>query len=202
MYIPRAFAEENRETLYTFIQQHPFGLLISQRAGILTATHIPFILDRQQGEYGTLLGHLARANPQWQGLDASELLVVFQGPHTYISPSWYQSTLSVPTWNYTAVHTYGTPRILDDQQELFALIQTQIKTYEATLTISDDYTQKLLGNIVGFTIPITRLEGKFKLSQNRSRQDQENVVQHLNESNNPLAAETAGLMTKRLEHGQ
>jgi transcriptional regulator len=194
MYIPKAFREDDIPTLHTFMQAYSFATLVTQQNGVPFATHLPFILDTVRGPHGTLLAHMARANPQWQDFkSAQEVLVIFQGPHAYISPSWYEVELSVPTWNYAAVHAYGLPRLIEDREELYTLLKTLIHTHEAhfekpwPFQLSDDYLQKMMRGISGFEIEITRLEGKFKLSQNRTAAERANVISALQESTDTLA---------------
>src|SRR3981189_1385300 len=143
------------------------------------ATHLPFLLDAGRGPYGTLMAHMARANLQWKTFNGEqEALVIFQGPHAYISPSWYEVELSVPTWNYAAVHAYGILEIIEDNAVLYDLLKALIQTHEARFErpwdfqLPDDYLQKMMRGIVGFEIQITRLEGKFKMSQNRTAGEQ------------------------------
>jgi transcriptional regulator len=194
MYIPKAFREDDVSTIHTLIREYSFATLVTQHEGVPFATHLPFILDAERGPNGTLLAHMARANPQWHDFNsAQEVLVIFQGPHAYISPSWYEVELSVPTWNYAVVHAYGLPRLIEDQEELYNLLKILIQTHEAQFDkpwpfqLSDDYLQKMTRGIVGFEIEITRLEGKFKLSQNRTETERENVIAALQESSDTLA---------------
>ena len=189
MYIPKHFREDDLETLHKLMQEYSFAALITQHESMPFATHLPFILDAQRGPYGTLLAHMARANPQWHDFnDKQEVLVIFQGPHAYVSPSWYEVELSVPTWNYAAVHAYGIPRLLAGSEELYRLLKILIETHEAQFEnpwpfqLPDDYLQKMMRGIVAFEIEITRLEGKFKLSQNRTESERENVIAALQES--------------------
>ena len=200
MYIPNAFREDDLNTLHKFMREYSFATLITQHEGVPFATHLPFILDAQRGPSGTLLAHMARANPQWHDFNSEqEVLVIFQGPHAYISPSWYEVELSVPTWNYATVHAYGIPRLIEDGEELYKLLKILIKTHESQFKnpwpfqLPDDYLQKMMRGIVGFEIEITRLEGKFKLSQNRTEAERENVITALQESRDTLAV--AELMT-------
>ena len=202
MYIPKAFREDDVSTIHTLIREYSFATLVTQHEGVPFATHLPFILDAERGPNGTLLAHMARANPQWHDFNsAQEVLVIFQGPHAYISPSWYEVELSVPTWNYAVVHAYGLPRLIEDQEELYNLLKILIQTHEAQFDkpwpfqLSDDYLQKMMRGIVGFEIEITRLEGKFKLSQNRTETERENVITALQESKNTLMV--AELMTRK-----
>lgn len=174
MYIPPYFNVEDRETQYALIRAHSFGLLINQVDGAPFATHLPFVV---QGD--TLVAHMARANPQWQSFDTvAEVLCVFQGPHAYVSPSWYQGDKVVPTWNYSAVHVYGVPRIVADPMEVFELQKRLVDANEQGMPepwrledVDRDYIDSMLRAIVCFEIPITRIEGKAKLSQNKSAQD-------------------------------
>ena len=202
MYIPKAFREDDLNTLHKLMREYSFATLITQHEGVPFATHLPFILDAQQGPNGILLAHMARANPQWHDfVSEQEVLVIFQGPHAYVSPSWYEVELSVPTWNYAVVHAYGIPRLLEDNEELYKLLKILIETHEAQFEnpwpfqLPDDYLQKMMRGIVGFEIEITRLEGKFKLSQNRTESERENVVAALLESSDMLAV--AALMTRK-----
>jgi transcriptional regulator len=145
---------------------------------------------------------MARANPQWQHFaNGQEVLTVFHGPHSYISPSWYETELAVPTWNYVAVHAYGSPQLIEDETELQTLLQETIDTYEASFPISwkgdlpEDFRAKLIKAIVGFEIPISRIEGKFKLGQNRSPEDLQGVFQALSNSTSENDQELAKIMT-------
>ena len=205
MYIPKTFREDDINTLHTFMEIYNFATLVTQHEGLSFATHLPFLLDAERGPNGTLLAHMARANPQWHDFkSAQEVLVIFQGPHAYVSPSWYEVELSVPTWNYAVVHAYGLPRLIEDQQKLYNLLNILIQAHEAQFDkpwpfqLSDDYLQKMMRGIVGFEIEITRLEGKFKLSQNRTETERENVIAALQESTDTLAV--AELMRSMDEH--
>ena len=202
MYIPKAFREDDINTLHKLMREYGFATLITQHEGVPFATHLPFILHPQPGPYGTLLAHMERANPQWHDfVDEQEVLVIFQGPHAYVSPSWYEVELSVPTWNYAVVHAYGIPRLIEDQVKLYNLLKSLIHTHEAhfekpwPFNLPDDYLQKMMHGIVGFEIEIARLEGKFKLSQNRTSIERENVIAALQESRDTLAV--AELMTRK-----
>ncbi len=197
MYIPKSFAESDIETLYQFMRDNNFAALVTEHQGQLTATHLPFLID---SERGVLKAHLARANDQWKGFDRQEALVIFQGPHAYISPTWYEAHPSVPTWNYTAVHVYGVPQIVEDDAAVRRLLRQLVENHERgrqpewPMDLPEDYLQKMMQAIVAFEVPIGRIEGKFKLSQNRSDADQESVIAHLSASSYPLDAETAHLM--------
>lgn len=204
MYIPKLNREDDVSVLHALMQTYSFATLITQHDGAPYASHLPLTLEPEAGPYGTLIGHMARANSQWRDFGhEQEVLVIFQGPHTYISPSWYTVQPSVPTWNYAAVHAYGVPRIMEDEAELYEALQQLVRTYEDarpqpwTLNGPDDYLRKMMKAIVGFSIPISRLEGKYKLSQNRSVEDQEQVAQQLAWQGEPLDTAVAELMRLR-----
>jgi transcriptional regulator len=186
MYIPQAFRVTDRQLIDEFIESHSFATLVSTVEGKPFATHLPLLLDRTRSAHGALLGHVARANPQWHAFDGrQEALAIFQGPHAYVSPSWYASSPAVPTWNYTAVHVYGVPQVIDDEQAFSGLLDRLIAFYEAGMPkpwsgqLPTDFRTNLMKGIVGFVLDIERVEGKFKLSQNRSHEDQRRVVAQL-----------------------
>ncbi len=204
MYIPPAFREDDLPTLHALMRDYSFAILVTQQDGVPIATHLPLLLDSEHGAYGTLLGHLARANPQWHSFDGEqEALVIFQGPHAYITPSWYKPVPNVPTWNYTAIHAYGKPRLIEDKR-LREILHVSVQTYEGSfeqpcvLDLPDDFFQAKLKGIVGFEIEITRLEGKYKLSQNRSLSEQERVAHELSKSPDSSSAGVGALMRQRL----
>ena len=201
MYLPKSFQIEDLPELQAFMRAYNFASLVSQHDGAPFASHLPFMLDAERGSYGALLAHLARANPQWRDFSAGgEVMVIFQGPHTYISPSWYETHPSVPTWNYAIVHAYGIPRIVEDHASLQRMLEMLVDTHEAgfaqpwRMDLPQEYLDKMMRAIVGFEIEITRLEGKFKLSQNRSERDQQLVTQALAQSEHPLDLAVADLM--------
>jgi transcriptional regulator len=202
MYIPNAFRASDQALLHQLMQQHNFATLVTQHEGAPFATHLPFMLDAQRGPHGTLLAHMARANPQWHDFASGQpALVIFQGPHAYITPSWYAPIASnVPTWNYAVAHAYGVPRIIEQNDALRAMLGRLVDTHEAgfaqpwRMELPDDYLDHMMRAIVGFEIEITRLEGKFKLSQNRPAADQRHVADALAASGDPLGVDVAGLM--------
>ncbi len=205
MYMPKAFREEDRAALHALIRDYSFATLITQHDGAPFASHLPMVLHSDTGPHGTLVGHMARANPQWRDFDATQdILVIFQGPHAYISPSWYTDHPSVPTWNYAVVHAYGKPRVIDEHAELYDTLRTLVHTYEApspqpwTLDLPETYLHKMMRGIVGFAIEITRLEGKYKLSQNRPPEDQQRVMVALQTQGDALSAGVAALMHPRV----
>jgi transcriptional regulator len=197
MYCPPAFREERPEVLYEIIRAHSFGTLVSHVEGELFASHVPFLLDADRGPHGTLLAHVARANPQWQAFGGEGVLAIFQGPHAYVSPSWYETELSVPTWNYAVVHARGVPRLLDDAG-LQSVIERLVETYEASLSprwsmarLPAEFVERLSRAIVGFEIEITRLDGKLKMSQNRPAADREGAAAGLQRLGNAEAEAVA-----------
>jgi len=178
MYIPKHFKEDDDEKLAAFIHENAFGVLITAFKGRPFASHIPFIYER---ESKLLFGHVARANPQWQHFsNKADVMVAFQGPHAYISPSWYVAP-GVPTWNYVAVHVYGSAQALDDQPSVKGIVERLTNRYESGNRPPwvPTYDERLLGAIVGIEIRIKEVQGKFKLSQNRSAADRAAVVSKL-----------------------
>ena len=238
MYNPPAFKETRPEVLHDLIRRHSFGTLVSVLDGEFFATHLPFLLDTARGTHGTLYGHLARANPHWRAFDLAgsgtvetssraeataaradplspaspAALVTFQGPHAYISPSWYTTEVAVPTWNYVAVHAYGRPRVVDDPARVKQILAEMVRTYESAFaqpwtmdSLSAEYVDHMAANVVAFEIQITRLEGKRKLSQNRSEADRQGAIAGLRRQGDASADAVASLMANlhdRREKGQ
>lgn len=205
-YIPPAFREPREAVLHEVIRQHSFGTLISQVEGELFATHLPFGLLPDAGPHGTLVAHLARANPQWHSFAESELLAIFQGPHAYISPSWYTTPVAVPTWNYVAVHAYGRARIVSDPAAVQQMLRELVATYESGFDqpwtmdgLPDGYAEQLATGVVAFEIEITHLEGKFKLSQNRSTADLASAINGLRQHGGTDGRAVAQMMEERLQ---
>ncbi len=182
------------------MRDHRLAALVRPTTNGLDADHIPLLIDPARGTHGTLLGHVARANPIWQDAADQEMLVIFQGPQAYISPSWYVSKQQhgkvVPTWNYAVVHAHGTLRAIDDQKWLRAHVATMTDANErgraAPWRVSDapaEYINTMLAAIVGIEIDITRISGKWKVSQNRAAEDRAGVVAGLtSEQANAMAA--------------
>lgn len=200
MYLPAHFAEPRVDELHRLIQAHPLGTLVSHGADGLDANHLPFLLDAQAGEAGTLLAHVARANPLWQTLaEGAPVLVVFHGPQGYISPSWYPGKQDahrrVPTWNYEVVHAHGTLHVHEDEKFLRRVLALLTRTHEAAepqpWKMGDalaDYLAEQLQRIVGIEVRITRLVGKRKLNQHHELRDREGAIQALDaRGQSPLA---------------
>ena len=200
MYLPAHFAEPRQDELHRLIQAHPLGTLVSHGADGLDANHLPFLLDAQAGEAGTLLAHVARANPLWQTLaEGAPVLVVFHGPQGYISPSWYPGKQDahrrVPTWNYEVVHAHGTLHVHEDEKFLRRVLALLTRTHEAAepqpWKMGDapaDYLAEQLQRIVGIEVRISRLVGKRKLNQHHELRDREGAIQALDaRGQSPLA---------------
>ncbi len=205
MYLPSAFAVNDLAVLHDFMEQYSFATLVTQHSGEMIASHIPFVLDRNAGPHSCLHGHLAARNPQLAHLaSGSQALVIFQGPHSYISPSWYAMPHNVPTWNYTAVHASGVPRMMD-RAALIVLLKELVHQNEKSFEQPWDFDpeaswiQNLLPAIEGFEVPIQQLQGKFKLNQNRSPADRARVVEVLSASQDPAQRQMAGLIKKAAE---
>jgi transcriptional regulator len=189
MYIPSSFRVEDAAKIAAFMRRHSFATLITDDGGAPFASHLPMLHRPEGGSHGSLISHMARANPQWQHfVSGREALVVFHGPHSYISPSWYQTEVAVPTWNYAVVHAYGIPKTFSDHERVVSLLRETVATFESAFerpwpgTLPDDYRDKLVQSIVAFDIPITRIEGKFKLGQNRPAADTQGVFDALSRS--------------------
>ena len=183
MYIPHHFQVEDPAPLFDLMRQFSFATLVSTHEGTPVAAHLPFMLRPDAGPNGTLLGHMARANPQWRSFDPEcEVLTIFQGDHAYISPAWYLQHPSVPTWNYAVVHAYGLPRIVEDPDAVKRMLQELVHQHESgfqtpwQMDLPPDYEANMIKGIVAFEITLTRLEGKFKLSQNRGAPDRQGVI--------------------------
>ncbi|MBB6091318.1 transcriptional regulator [Povalibacter uvarum] len=183
MYIPKHFAESRPEVLHRLIREHPLGMLVTHGGDGLDANHLPFDLDSNVGPHGLLRGHVARSNPLWHSVESgANVLVVFRAEEAYISPNWYPSKheahKQVPTWNYSVVHVHGRITIHDDEKHVRGVVARLTRVHEGSRSVPwkmtdapPDYIDALLKAIVGIEVEITRLEGKFKLSQNRETRD-------------------------------
>ncbi|GAD64029.1 FMN-binding negative transcriptional regulator [Aquipseudomonas alcaligenes] len=207
MYLPSAFRQDDLAELHAQLQANPFALLTSAGAAGVQASHLPLLLEPDEGEFGTLYGHFARANPHWRDLQGgAEALAVFSGPDAYISPGWYPAKAEhgkvVPTWNYIAVHARGPVELIEEPERLLQIVSRLSDQHESgrerPWAVSDaprEYIDSMLRAIVGFALPIRRLEGKWKLGQNRSAADQAGVRDGLASSPSPRDRELAARMS-------
>jgi transcriptional regulator len=198
MYIPSNVKINDISVAHDFINEFGFGVVVSSS---LTGTHLPFVLHRNEGGNGVLYSHCAKANPHWQELEGTEVLIIFSGPHSYISPNWYAQKPAVPTWNYASVHAYGKVSLLNSHQTLEA-VEEVVHKYEPDLlvkrdVITSEFRDKLLSGIVGFKIELSNIEGKQKLGQQRKRQDQIGVYNALKNSENLEAQSLAKYMEQK-----
>ena len=203
MYNPPHFAREDVAELHGLIRQHPLGTLVTLTPEGLLGTHLPFLIDPEPAPFGTLRGHVARANPVWErSAGEVEALVVFSGVEGYVSPSWYETKQEggrvVPTWNYAVVHAHGPLRTIEDPGWLRRLVDRLTDTHESrrglpwrTTDAPADFIERQLKGIVGIEIPLTRLEGKWKMSQNRDVRDRVAVVDRLRAAGDPASAALA-----------
>ncbi len=199
MYIPEFNRQEDRAVTLAFMRANPFAILVSNADGIPFATHLPLLVD-EAGDRLLVKGHMAKANAHWKFMkEGQESLVIFHGPHAYISPSLYEIRESVPTWNYAAVHVYGEPTLFSDEEGLKETLHRMIETFESSYMVqwselSDEYRSRMMKHIVGFEIKAKRVEAKFKLSQNRTEGEQTRVIQSLSESKDSNISRTGELM--------
>jgi transcriptional regulator len=202
MYIPKHFNIDNEEVIYDFIEKHSFATLFSQHNGEPYATHLPLLLNREEG---FLYGHFARQNPQWKDIVGQNVLVIFQGPHCYISPSWYETNQAVPTWNYVAIHVYGKLEIVEEEKEVFDSLADMVNKYEKPDSsyhlenVDESFIKCMSKGIVGIKININKIEGKAKLSQNHPVARQELIIKQLEKSADQNNLQIAKLMKKNNE---
>lgn len=201
MYTPKLYREEDRSKILEFLQKYDFAILVCHDGRKPVAGHL-LVEVVEQGEKLFVNGHMSKANPLWKTFDkTAEVLVIFQGPHTYISPTWYNH-VNVPTWNYQAVHVYGTPRLVTDHDEAYRLLQRLVDRYESSShykmeTLPPDFVEKEIRGIMAFQIEVTQIEANYKLSQNRNDADYWNVVSHLEERTDELSHGVAEAMKKQ-----
>ncbi len=205
MYQVGAFREERIDVMHALMRSHRLATLVTVHDGVPEANHLPLLIDPEPSPNGTLHGHVARANPLWRQADGQEVLVIFQGPQAYVTPSWYPSKREtgqvVPTWNYAVVHAYGPLIVRDDREWLRALVTRLTDQQEAGLPqpwrVADapaDYLERMLGAIVGIEIPLARLSGKWKVSQNRTAADRAGVAEGLGSRGDAQAQAMADLV--------
>jgi len=210
MYRVDAFREERIDVLHALMRSHRLATLVTVAEGVPEANHLPLLIDADPAPRGTLRGHVARANPLWrQAGDGREVLAIFQGPQAYVTPSWYPSKREtgkvVPTWNYAVVHAFGPLIVRDDRDWLRGLVTRLTAQQEAGLPqpwqVDDapaDYIERMISAIVGIEIPVTRLEGKWKVSQNRLDADRAGVAEGLSRQSDPQAQAMAALVAAGL----
>lgn len=201
LYTPNHFIGSDADAL-ALMREHSFATLITTAGAEPQITHLPLLWE-EGGAHGVLLGHMARANPQWQAFAQGHTIAVFHGPHAYISPSWYaQPAQNVPTWNYATVHVHGVPQLIEDAADKLALIDRTTALFESgnatpwTREVSGERLDKMLGAIVAFRMPITVIEAKFKMNQNRTPADRAKVIAQLRDSTHPDLLAMADWMHK------
>lgn len=187
MYIPKYFEQNNQSKSIAFMQTYNFALLVSVKNKLPIATHLPFVIEERDNKI-VLLSHLSKSNEQWKTFNSDdEVLVVFSEPHAYISPTLYEKEQNVPTWNYVAVHAYGTIKTLNNNEEKLEVLQKQMLNFEASYieqfkTLDKKYVDGLLNGIIAFEIIVSNLQSKEKLSQNKTKKERENIKSHLENS--------------------
>ncbi|MDC0598668.1 FMN-binding negative transcriptional regulator [Gammaproteobacteria bacterium] len=191
MYIPKVNEEKNISILHALVTSHPLGTWVTHTHEGLIVNHIPFMINSTLGENGTLVGHVAKANPIWKQFSSTEnSVIIFQGVETYITPSWYPSKnehgKALPTWNYAVVHAYGLPRIIEDKEWLLNHLNELTDEHESEQALPwkvadapEDYIKHMLKGVVGIEIPIAKLEGKWKVNQNKQESDKLGVIEGL-----------------------
>lgn len=194
----------DRDEIIDFIHHNSFAILISENEGILNATHVPVLFKSDVGGNGFLYGHISRANLQWKNID-EEVLVVFPGAHKYISPTWYETNQSVPTWSYMSVHARGKIKIFEDRESKIEIVKESVKYFEGKESkyniedIDEKYFEGLIKGITAFKIEITQLDGKIKISQNHSEERQKRVINKLEEIEDGDSKIIAEQMKKNLK---
>jgi len=199
MYIPEFNRQEDRSTALSFMRANPFAILVSNADGVPFATHVPVLIEEHADQL-VVRSHMARANPHWKSMkEGEESLIIFHGPHAYISPSLYEIRESVPTWNYAAVHVYGEPTLFSGEEGLTETLNQMINTFESSYMaqwseMSEEYRSRMMKHIVGFEIKAKRLEAKFKLSQNRTKGEQARIIESLSQNPDSNISGIAELM--------
>ena len=203
MYRPNSFDVQDLPTLHKLMAQYDFATLVTNQGGSMVASHLPILLDTTLGSFGTLFGHVALANDQWKAA-GTEALVIFSGPHAYVSPTWYDAAGTVPTWNYASVHAYGQLETVEEPREVLTILDRLTRAQESRKEPSwvfdpeEEHVARMLRAIVGFKIEITRLEGKWKLSQNQSLERRKRVQAALQNEPRDQSQAVARLMAETL----
>lgn len=198
MYIPKHFLVEDKAQIIAFMKEYSFATIVSLQEETLVATHLPFVVEERDDRL-FLVSHFARANSQWKELQKQKVLVIFSEPHAYISPKYYEGTLNVPTWNYVAVHAYGQPVIITDEQMVMDAIEKTVKYYETDylqqwMQLPAEYKHKMLKGIVVFEIVVDDLQAKYKLSQNRTTKEKELIGSSLKVSESTVENKLGQIM--------
>lgn len=208
MYVPPAFALADLHEMHDVIRASRLGVLVTTcRTGGLQSTPLPLFVNSEEGEYGTIYGHVARANPQWKSSVENDAMALFLGPNAYITPSWYATKVEtgkvVPTWNYVAVEAHGPVEFFDDPERLLDVVTRLTRIYEqprdqpwAVTDAPADFIKAQLRGIVGIRMPVVRMDGKRKMSQNRNAEDRAGVIEGLSRSDNPQDFIVAGLVPR------
>jgi transcriptional regulator len=201
MYTPKLYREEDRAKILEFLQQNEFATLVAYDGEKLSAGHL-LVEAVEEGENLLINGHMSRANPLWKSFEKTpEVLVIFLGAHTYISPTWYNH-VNVPTWNYQAVHVYGRPRLITERDESYQLLKRLVDRHERDShygmeTLPQDFVEKEMRGIMAFQIAVTRIEANYKLSQNRDDEDYRNIISHLEERDDEMSHGVAEAMNRQ-----
>lgn len=201
MYIPKYFKIDDEEVIYDFIEKNGFATVFSQHNGEPYATHLPLMLNESKN---ALFGHFARPNEQWKDIDDQQVLAVFQGPHCYISPTWYETTKAVPTWNYVSIHIYGKMEIVEDKKVIYNSLNDLVNKYESIDSIynldnvESSFIEGMSKGIVAFKLKITKIEAKAKLSQNHPVERQKLIIKHLEDTPQQDNIQIASLMKRNL----
>lgn len=198
MYTPKHFQEGDKQKLVAFMRQYNFGIVVNTKDNLPIATHLPFVIE-ERGDDLVIVSHMALANEQWKYFDGSEVLIIFSEPHAYISPKFYEKKQNVPTWNFVAVHCYGVPKFVEGDEALLQLMKKTILSFEKGYLqqfneLDEKYKTGLLHGIKGFEIVVNKIEGKYKLSQNKTEIERENIITAFEKSEDDNLKAIAGLM--------
>lgn len=199
MYIPAHFRQSDQQAAIAFMKRYPFAIIVSSVDGVPLATHLPFHIEEHDGQV-IFTAHFARANPQWKSLD--QALVIFSGPHAYISPSHYEKQENVPTWNYIAVHAYGKVELVEDEAEGYAILESMMQQSEPEYlkqweTLSPKYKMGLFKGIVPFRMRVERIDAKEKLSQNKTELERSNIIHSLSVEEDSAAQDISHYMAAK-----
>jgi transcriptional regulator len=203
MYIPQYALEQDTKRLVAFMKAYNFALLISSDDPYCEITPLPFVIKGDEDNL-TLITHIANANTQWRKIDNTNVIVLFQGPHCYISPRYYESKVNVPTWNYTMVTAYGKANIFHERKKHLSLVHSMFEIMEPEFRrqwdeLPEDYKEKLFNGIAGIEVKVEKLEGKFKLSQNKTLIEQKRIIEGLSKSSSFLERGVAEMMSENLK---